>query len=85
MSVKASKDKDSILADVKDYQRMVSLIKMIDNEWWTYVYWNASRQCVAVYEKYKEAERLNRKYKLNLKKKKNYEKGKFSENRDQEH
>ena len=32
-----------------------------------------------------KAERLNSKYKLNIKKKKNYEKGKFPENRDQEH
>ena len=74
-----------MLKNRTDYQRMVSLIKMIDNEWWRYVCWNASRQCVAVYEKYKEAERLNRKYSLNLKKKKNYEKSKFTENRDRRH
>lgn len=56
-----------MLKNRTDYQRMIKLIQCVDSSWWTYAYWNRQRQCVSVYQKYCERERLNKKYKLHLK------------------
>ena len=56
-----------MLKNRTDYQRMMKLIQHVDSSWWEYTYWNRQRQCVSVYQKYCELERLNRKYHLRLK------------------
>ena len=56
-----------MLKNRTDYQRMMKLIQHVDSSWWQYTYWNRQRQCVSVYQKYCERERLNRKYHLHLK------------------
>ena len=56
-----------MLKNRTDYQRMMKLVQHVDSSWWQYAYWNRQRQCVSVYQKYCERERLNRKYHLHLK------------------
>ena len=56
-----------MLKNRTDYQRMMKLVQYVDSSWWQYTYWNRQRQCVSVYQKYCERERLNRKYHLHLK------------------
>lgn len=56
-----------MLKNRTDYRKLITFIQQIDNSWWVYTYWNCQRQCVSVYKKYCESERLNRKYKLHLK------------------
>jgi hypothetical protein len=56
-----------MLKNRTDYRKLMTLIQQVDDSWWVYTYWNRQRQCVSVYQKYCERERLNRKYKLHLK------------------
>ena len=56
-----------MLKNRTDYKKMIKLIQQINQEWLRYVFWNPQKQCVSIYSRYRERQRLNKKYHLHLK------------------
>ena len=52
-----------------DYWRLLALRDRLDNEWWRWLRWNGQRHCLAYREGFTPNERLIRKYRITLKKK----------------
>jgi hypothetical protein len=47
----------------------------LSDDWWKWLEWNAEKKCLAYKDGFSEKDRLNRKYKLNLKVFKNEQNG----------
>ena len=56
-----------LLKNCTSYKRILRLKNVISDDWWTWIEWDARRQCVISKPKYSFRARLNKKYKLKLK------------------
>lgn len=54
-----------------DYKRLIDLRDKLSEDWWHWLEWNPEKKCLSYKEGFSEKDRLNRKYKLNLKELKN--------------
>ena len=50
-----------------DYKRLIDLRDKLSDDWWQWLEWNDRKECLSYKNGYSEKDRLNRKYKLNLK------------------
>lgn len=57
-----------------DYKRLIKLKDALAPQWWKWLYFNEEKLCLGYKQKYSTNERINRKYNLNLKKYRNYDK-----------
>ena len=62
-----------LLKNRTDYKRLISLRDRLTDDWWRILEWNQEKKCLSYREGFTEKERLNRKYKLNLKQLKRHE------------
>ena len=63
-----------LLKNRTDYYKIFELMRMIDLEWWDYCYYNTRKKCISAIPSQNHKARLFRKYNINFKNKKKYEK-----------